>query len=71
VSSRSAALPFALAALAFAAACASDRPWKVDPEEQRHFDQSREACETLTDDPAAFEKCMERRGWRRERVFGL
>jgi hypothetical protein len=63
--------PFVLAALALAAACASDRPWKVDPEEQRHFDQSRAACETLTDEPAAFDRCMERRGWRREWILGL
>jgi hypothetical protein len=53
------------------AGCASERPWKVAPDEQRHFDQSREACEQLTDEPAGFERCMQRRGWRREWVFGL
>jgi hypothetical protein len=54
-----------------AVGCASERPWKVDPEQQRHFDQSQDACQKLTDEPAGFERCMKRRGWRREWIFGL
>jgi hypothetical protein len=39
--------------------------------EERRFGQSRKACEMLTDAPEGFEKCMKRRGWRREYPFGL
>jgi hypothetical protein len=58
-------------ALAAATGCAGDRAWKVAPEAQHRFDQSRDACEKLTDEPDAFDKCLRRRGWRRERAFGL
>ena len=47
------------------------RPWKVAPEKERQFGESRKACEMLTDDPEGFEKCMNRRGWRREYPGGF
>ncbi len=53
-------------------ACASEpRPWKVTPSNERLYHQSHDACTKLTDDPDAYEKCMERRGLRREWIFGL
>lgn len=62
----------ALAAVVLAGpGCASDRPWKVSPGDEQRFRASTRACEILTDDPDGFEKCMRRRGWRREYPLGL
>lgn len=55
----------------FAFGCSSDRPWKVPPERERRFLEAEKACEKLTDDAAAFEKCMKRRGFRREYPGGF
>lgn len=53
-------------------ACASEpRPWKVTADNERRFSQAHDACTKLTDDAEAFDKCMERRGLRREYPFGL
>ena len=54
-----------------ASGCSSDRPWKVPPERERRFLQAEKACKQLTDDAAGFEKCMKRRGFRREYPGGL
>ena len=57
--------------LALVACQSTSRPWKVDLEDERRFGQAREACEVLTDDAEGFEKCMRRRGFRREYPGGF
>jgi hypothetical protein len=65
------ARPVALALVLALGACSSDRPWKVSPERERRFLEAEKACRQLTDDEKAFEKCMKRRGFRREYPGGL
>lgn len=61
-----------LLVLVIGSACQSrSRPWKVKPENERRYGETREACEILTDDDDALEKCMRRRGWRREYPGGF
>jgi hypothetical protein len=58
--------------LVIGSACQSRaRPWKVKSENERRYGDTREACEILTDDDDGFEKCMRRRGWRREYPGGF
>ena len=64
-------VPLSFAVLALALACSSSRPWKVTPENERRFGQATDACMKLTDTPDGFEKCMKRRGFRREYPFGF
>lgn len=52
----------------------------MKPEDRARFEETTRVCRLLTDDssgalaPEKFEKCMKRRGWRRqnfvERLFG-
>ncbi len=63
------ALAFSLAGLAVG--CSTNRPWKVPPERERRFLDAEKACQKLTDDATAFEKCMKRRGFRREYPGGF
>ena len=50
----------------------SQAPWDVDPMEQARFQETTRVCRLLTDDsagelvPEHFEKCMKRRGWKRQ-----
>ena len=50
----------------------SQAPWDVDPNDQRRFREATRVCRLLTDDgagelmPDRFEKCMKRRGWKRQ-----
>ena len=50
----------------------SQAPWDVDPMEQARFQETTRVCRLLTDDsagelvPERFEKCMKRRGWKRQ-----
>ena len=67
------------AALVGVSCAGSQAPWSVKAEDQRRFQETTRVCRLLTDDrggelaPEKFEKCMKRRGWRRqnflERVF--
>lgn len=68
---RACALALWIPLVAAAGGCSSDRPWKVPPEKERRFLQAEQACRKLTDDADAFEKCMKRRGFRREYPGGL
>ena len=53
--------------------CAGSRaPWDVDARDQARFEETTRICRLLTDDgagelaPERFEKCMKRRGWKRQ-----
>jgi hypothetical protein len=53
--------------------CAGSQvPWDVAAEDQDRFREASRICRLLTDDsagelvPERFEKCMKRRGWRRQ-----
>ena len=60
------------ALLALGLGCASQpRPWKVAPKDERRFYQAQKACDQLTDTPEQYERCLKRRGFRREYPFGL
>jgi hypothetical protein len=60
-----------LSLIGFAVGCSSGRPWKVPPERERRFLEAEKACKKLTDDTPAFEKCLKRRGFRREYPGGF
>lgn len=66
---RAASIVLALGLLA--PGCASQRPWKVPPQRERRFQEAEQACRKLTDDAHAFDKCMKRRGFRREYPGGF
>ena len=67
------------AVLVTASCAGSQTPWSVKAEDQARFEETTRVCRMLTDDssgelaPEKFEKCMKRRGWRRqnflERLF--
>lgn len=60
----------ACAFAALLAGCASDTAaWVVPSGSQERFERAKEACEMLTDGPEAFDRCLKRRGWRRERWY--
>lgn len=69
---RSRPLAVLLAAAGLGVACAGDAPpWDVRPSERPRFEEVRRLCHALTDEdghtrPQAFERCMERRGFRRQ-----
>jgi hypothetical protein len=50
----------------------SEAPWDVGALEQGRFEETTRICRLLTDDgagelvPERFEKCMKRRGWKRQ-----
>ena len=50
----------------------SQAPWDVDARDQARFEETTRICRVLTDDsagelvPESFEKCMTRRGWKRQ-----
>ena len=50
----------------------SQAPWDVDAQDQIRFEETTRICRLLTDekagelDPERFEKCMKRRGWKRQ-----
>jgi hypothetical protein len=50
----------------------SQAPWDVDARDQARFEETSRICRLLTDDsagelvPESFEKCMTRRGWKRQ-----
>jgi hypothetical protein len=53
----------------------SQAPWDVDATDQARFEETTRICRLLTDDgagelaPERFEKCMKRRGWKRQCFF--
>jgi hypothetical protein len=59
--------------LLFGPGCAgSDAPWDVSPKNYARFQETTRVCRMLTDEsggelaPERFEKCMKRRGWKRQ-----
>jgi hypothetical protein len=64
-----------LAALVGASCAGSQTPWSVKAADQARFEQTTRVCRLLTDDsggelaPEKFEKCMKRRGWRRQNLL--
>jgi hypothetical protein len=59
--------------LLVALGCAgSQAPWDVAARDQARFEETTRICRLLTDDgagelvPERFEKCMKRRGWKRQ-----
>lgn len=62
-----------LAAVLFASSCAgSQAPWDVAAGDEARFQETSRICRLLTDDsagelvPERFDKCMARRGWKRQ-----
>jgi hypothetical protein len=53
----------------------SQAPWDVDAMDQARFEETTRICRLLTDDksgelaPERFEKCMKRRGWKRQNLL--
>ncbi len=66
-----------LALLTLAAACATGppNPWHVPKGREGRFREARKVCHQLTDlddgsvDRERMDRCMHRRGWRRERWY--
>jgi hypothetical protein len=70
---RDIAIAWLVSSLVVGPGCAgSQAPWDVDELEQARFHETTEICRLLTDDkageldPEAFERCMKRRGWKRQ-----
>lgn len=70
---RDIAIAWIAAAAAVGLCCAgSQAPWDVDADEQARFQETSRVCRLLTDDsagelvPERFDKCMKRRGWKRQ-----
>jgi hypothetical protein len=67
------AITLVASAVLFTVSCAgSQAPWDVAPKDQGRFQEVTRVCRLLTDDsagelmPDRFEKCMKRRGWKRQ-----
>jgi len=62
----------AVAAVIGLCCAGSQAPWDVDTDEQARFQETSRVCRLLTDDsagelvPERFDKCMKRRGWKRQ-----
>jgi hypothetical protein len=63
-------------AVLVSASCAGGQAqWSVKAENQARFEETTRVCHLLTDEsggelsPEKFEKCMKRRGWRRQNLL--